>query len=241
MIKSEKIYTPQTYLELVTGRCYTASSDNDIAYIESILEDHDLCLWNYPLNEIDYIVKENLDVVLVDCLVYNKDTYEYEHVYRWFEVSDCSAEEDCESSNETDSEKKVSAESIAINAIEHSIFCDSEILTEYYGNADEYFGKNFGCTVDEAEKALGCKFGIRDRWPEESIWAEIVDEHFDEDERKLYIDAWISDDDWEEGTVIAKVNTDGTVEYIDERAKTDPYAQSVIAHAIASVKKFFFS
>ena len=46
------------------------------------------CLNNYPLSEIDHIVENDLNVVLVDCMVYNDKTKEYEHVYRWFEVDE---------------------------------------------------------------------------------------------------------------------------------------------------------
>jgi len=43
------------------------------------------------------------------------------------------------------------------------------------------------------------------------------------------VDAWKTNSDNEEGTVIAKLDlADGTVEYIDEAAKTDEYAQTVI-------------
>lgn len=119
------------------------------------------------------------------------------------------------------------AKEIAIKAIEHSIFCDRDILTEYFDSADNYFESNFGCTVDEAEEALECKFGIRDYWGDR-IWAEIRNTHFDENERKFYIDAWLTDDDCEEGAVIAKIGLDGDVEYIDKRAETDVYAQEAI-------------
>lgn len=88
MVKSEKLYTPQTYLELVTGEYFIVKGDNDIDAIENILKDFKLDdnLWNYPLSEIDHIVENDLDVVLVECMVYNNNTKEYEHIYRWFEI-----------------------------------------------------------------------------------------------------------------------------------------------------------
>lgn len=87
MVKSEKLFSPQSYLDSVTGNCYAINGDDDIAAIECILDDHHLSnLWNYPLSEIDHIVENNLDVVLVDCMVYNEDTSEFEHELRWFEV-----------------------------------------------------------------------------------------------------------------------------------------------------------
>ena len=62
-----------------------------------------------------------------------------------------------------------------------------------------------------------------------SRWSEIRDDFFDEEERCVYIDAWRTDNDDEEGDVIAKVYVDTPkVEYLDERARTDAYAQEVI-------------
>jgi hypothetical protein len=62
----------------------------------------------------------------------------------------------------------------------------------------------------------------------ESIWGEIRND-FEDDEGIVHIDAWLTDDDMEGGTVIAKVNTQTKeVEYLDDRAKTDPYAQEMI-------------
>ena len=55
----------------------------------------------------------------------------------------------------------------------------------------------------------------------------------DEDEGKFYIDAFLTPDDNEEGSVIAKVNVNTLeVEYIDERAKTDIYAQEMISEIL---------
>jgi hypothetical protein len=63
---------------------------------------------------------------------------------------------------------------------------------------------------------------------DQSIWGEIRND-FEDDEGIVHIDAWLTDDDMEGGTVIAKVNTQTKeVEYIDKRAKTDPYAQELI-------------
>lgn len=51
------------------------------------------------------------------------------------------------------------------------------------------------------------------------------------------VDAWETDNDNEKGTRIAKIDfADGTVEYIDEDAKTDEYAQKVIKEVLVSIK-----
>lgn len=96
MVKSEKIYSPQSYLEAVTGKCYVISGEDDIEFIQEKLvrNGYTDTLWDYPLSEIDHIVKNNLNVVLVDCMVVNSRTDEFEHVYRWFEVPEDFKEEE---------------------------------------------------------------------------------------------------------------------------------------------------
>jgi hypothetical protein len=81
----------------------------------------------------------------------------------------------------------------------------------------------------------------------ENIWSEIRNEF--EDEGIVHIDAWLSPNDNEEGTVIAKVHPDGKVEYIDGRARKDAYAQEMIIESVQEqlyrrvierIKKDFF-
>ena len=86
MVKSEKIYTLQSYLKAITGKAFIVDGDNDIEFIESVLAHEGFELWNYPMSEIDHIVENNLDVVLVNCMVVNEETNQFEHIYRWFEV-----------------------------------------------------------------------------------------------------------------------------------------------------------
>jgi len=60
-----------------------------------------------------------------------------------------------------------------------------------------------------------------------SIWGEIRNDCEDGD--TVYIDAWLTADDNEEGKVIARVNVrTKEVEYLDDRARTDSYAQEMI-------------
>ena len=62
-----------------------------------------------------------------------------------------------------------------------------------------------------------------------SKWSEIRIDFFDIEENKWFVDAWKTDDDDEEGSVIAKIDLDTeTVEYLDADAKTDEYAQEEI-------------
>lgn len=99
MVKSSEIYSPQNYLEKLTGNYYLmGNSDNDKEFIESALKHNgfidDKSLSNYPLTEIKHIVDNDLDVVLVNCLVLNKDTEQYENENRWFEVPENFKEEE---------------------------------------------------------------------------------------------------------------------------------------------------
>ena len=69
-----------------------------------------------------------------------------------------------------------------------------------------------------------------------SKWKEIRADFFDEEEKKLYIDGWKTGKDEEEGKVLAKVDENGNVEYLDSKAETDSYAQEVINSAVQEIK-----
>lgn len=69
-----------------------------------------------------------------------------------------------------------------------------------------------------------------------SKWAEIRNDFVCEDSHKVYIDAWLTDDDNEEGVAIARIDMDTKkIEYFDEDAKTDDYAQEMIVDAIEEI------
>ena len=93
MVLSNKLWTPQTFLEVITDKCYIVDGDNDAEFIHDILirggfEDDDCCtVWDYPLEEIDEIVENDIDVVLVECCYFD-DNDTLQHEYRWFEVPD---------------------------------------------------------------------------------------------------------------------------------------------------------
>lgn len=66
-----------------------------------------------------------------------------------------------------------------------------------------------------------------------SKWAEIRNDYCDEEEEKVYIDAWKTCNDNEEGKVIAKVDyKTKEIQYLNEVAKTDDYAQEVIIETL---------
>lgn len=62
-----------------------------------------------------------------------------------------------------------------------------------------------------------------------SKWKEVRNTH--EDERGIVIDAWLTEDDNEDGKVIATIK-DGLVTYIDQDAITDYLAQEKISEIL---------
>ena len=86
-IISRKLWTPQEFVEAFTGECYIIDGDNDSVTIRNILSEHGYPdIWDYLLDEE---IPENVhQVVLVDCLIWNKLDHEYHHTYRWFHIPD---------------------------------------------------------------------------------------------------------------------------------------------------------
>jgi hypothetical protein len=64
-----------------------------------------------------------------------------------------------------------------------------------------------------------------------SKWNEITSDYFNEDEQCVYIEGFLTEDENEEGIVIAKVHDD-RIEYTDTDAKTDIYAKEVIQDTV---------
>lgn len=67
-----------------------------------------------------------------------------------------------------------------------------------------------------------------------SKWMKIRNDYYDEDEHCICIDAWETAKDGEEGKIIAKVYKN-KVEYIDDFARKDYYAQEKISEATKSL------
>ena len=62
-----------------------------------------------------------------------------------------------------------------------------------------------------------------------SKWNEIRCDFLDENDKRYCVDGWRTSDDCEEGKTIAKIDLENkSVEYMDEDAKSDEYAQEVI-------------
>lgn len=69
-----------------------------------------------------------------------------------------------------------------------------------------------------------------------SKYGEVRNDYYDEKESKVYIDAWFTYDDNEEGIVVAKVNyKTREVEYLDDDARTDEYVQEVINETLDDI------
>lgn len=69
-----------------------------------------------------------------------------------------------------------------------------------------------------------------------SKWAEIRNDYCDEEEGKVYIDAWKTYNVNEEGKVIAKVDyKTKEIQYLNEAAKTDDYAQEIINETLNDI------
>ena len=88
MVLSKEIYSPQYYIETVTGNYYIFRNDTTILdEMQTLLALNNFeNLWNYPLTEIDHIVKNKINVVLVDVSDYDVESQTWIKEYRWFEV-----------------------------------------------------------------------------------------------------------------------------------------------------------
>ena len=98
---------------------------------------------------------------------------------------------------------------------------------------------------EETEEEITC-INVKNEWwitnpnfKEEakmSKYGEVRNDYYDEKENKVYIDAWFTYDDNEEGIVVAKVNyKTKEVEYLDEDARTDEYVQEVIDETLKNI------
>ena len=56
MVKSDVIYSPQNFVEEVTGKCYIFQNQDTVFEIQELLKFNGYDdLWDYPLSEIDEI------------------------------------------------------------------------------------------------------------------------------------------------------------------------------------------
>lgn len=87
-VLSNNIYSPQSYIEAVTGNYYIFRNDTTVyKEIQILLGLNGFeRLWDYPLTEIEYIVENKINVVLVDVSDYDVESSNWVKEYRWFEV-----------------------------------------------------------------------------------------------------------------------------------------------------------
>lgn len=80
-IKDNTCWDSAEYVEEVTGcRPY---KNITLKELEDLFKEEEICLWNYPLTEIEHIIENELKVVLVR---FPEDIGEYE--YRFCEIHD---------------------------------------------------------------------------------------------------------------------------------------------------------
>lgn len=88
LVLSKDVYSPQNYIEAVTGNYYVFRNDTTVCEeIQTLLRLNGLeNLWNYPLVEVEHIVENKINVVLVDVSDYDVKSGNWIKEYRWFEV-----------------------------------------------------------------------------------------------------------------------------------------------------------
>ena len=106
------------------------------------------------------------------------------------------------------------------------ITMDREIAADFVGRLlDEHLFSN---PIEDWLWAWGKELGLIEE-SKESKWAEIRSDYYDDEEGVQTVDAWLTDDDNEEGKVIAKIRlVTKEVIYLDKDARRDCYALEVI-------------
>lgn len=85
MVKSNVIYSPQTFIEALTDKCYFFNGENITGEIRKILKKHNIKSRDYRFEKINKIVADNANVVLVDVSGFD-ESLSYHTEFRWFEV-----------------------------------------------------------------------------------------------------------------------------------------------------------
>ena len=90
---STKIYSPQNFIERLTGNSYVFNQNDTINEIHNLLklngieDEIENTVFDYPLDEIVEIIDAEIYVVLVD-VSYIDENCKLINEYRWFEVHD---------------------------------------------------------------------------------------------------------------------------------------------------------
>ena len=89
-VVTSEIYSAQNFLLALTDEVFTLNGKNDLADIDAILEEKELStddapLWDFPLDEMDEIIANDLYVVPVECFYTDEDGELHRNV-RLFEI-----------------------------------------------------------------------------------------------------------------------------------------------------------
>lgn len=85
-IKSNNIFSPQNYLELITDECYIIHTSKPVLQqIEEILDDYGFPSVSYDLADVHTALSAGSPIVLVDCCDVDDDLHPVKS-YRWFQV-----------------------------------------------------------------------------------------------------------------------------------------------------------
>lgn len=78
-----KIYSPQSYLEMVTKKCFIIEGNN-VDRIKHILNIEGYEYKAYPISDLQTVVENNIDVTLVLCSEWDKELRSYIDAPYWF-------------------------------------------------------------------------------------------------------------------------------------------------------------
>lgn len=88
MVLSNEIYSPQNFMEALTGKCYTFNIEKSVLeqVYHLLFVNGFINLKDCPLTDTNYIIENNLNVVLVDVSDFDEATNKWVQEYRWFEI-----------------------------------------------------------------------------------------------------------------------------------------------------------
>lgn len=91
MVVTNKVYTPEMFVEALTGKCEIFDGKDPITQIHAFLKAEGIEVegqefWDYPINEIEHILSEKMNVVLVDVSGFYLED-KWEKLFRWFEIT----------------------------------------------------------------------------------------------------------------------------------------------------------
>lgn len=84
MIVSNELFSPQAYLEEVTGKCYIIDGEDDYITIRGILQENNKNKRLYELKDVDKIIEG--EFVLVECMCYNEMKGDWFKELIWCEI-----------------------------------------------------------------------------------------------------------------------------------------------------------